>query len=329
MKFSIRFADKIVGTLVILALAMLIVVIFMLGKSQRWFAKDYMYKSFFLSARGLSVNMNVQYKGFTIGHVKKIILTDDDMVEVRFTIFEEHSHRVREGSIVELQRSQINLGNSFMFYPGKGKKVLEEGSVIPEISSLQAAMLIRTGLADTPVNEDSISNIINQVTVLMETVNKSLGKILGDTEVAIGGVSDIIKNISGQLQPILVNVESLTGGLNTQIPPVMTNVKTFTDQLAAPQGTVMTLLDNNGPVLTNLTDVLNSISAIMGNLEKVSDFVPAQLPQIAVLLSDLHNALVEAEKMIIALNNNPLLRGGVPEQKETGPGAAAPRDIDF
>jgi len=322
MKFSIRFADKIVGTLVVLALAMLVVVIFMLGKSQRWFAKDYLYKSYFNSARNLSVNMNVQYKGFTIGHVKRIILADDDTVEVRFTIFEEHSHRVREGSIVELQASPIGLGNSFIFYPGKGKKILEEGSVIPELSSLQAAMLIRTGLADTPVNEDSIGNIINQINVTLETVNKSLGKILGDVELAVGDVTDIIHNLSGQIDPLLTNV-------NAQLPPVMKNVKTITDQLSSPQGTFMSLMDNKGPVYTNVTEVLNSISAIMGSLEKTMDFVPAQLPQIAVLLSDLHSALVEAEKMIIALNNNPLLRGGIPEQKETGPGAATPRDDDF
>ena len=328
MKFSIRFADKIVGTLVILALAMLIVVIFMLGKNQRWFAKDYQYKSYFHSAKGLSVNMAVQYKGFTIGHVRRIILADDDMVEVLFTIFDEHNSRVREGSIVELQASPIGLGNSFLFYPGKGQK-LDEGSVIPEINSLQAAMLIKMGLADAPVNEDSIGNIINQVTILIETVNQSLGKILGDAELAIGGVSDIIQNISGQLEPILANVETLTGGLNTQIPPLMTNVKTITDQLAAPQGTVMSILDSNGPVFSSISEVLDSITGIMGSLEKTMDFVPSQLPQIAVLLSDLQSALVEAEKMIVALNNNPLLRGGVPEQKETGPGAATPRDHDF
>ena len=329
MKFSIRFADKIVGTLVILALAMLVVVIFMLGKSQRWFAKDYLYISYFNSARGLSVNMNVQYKGFTIGHVKRIVLADDDMVEVRFTIFEEHIHRVRDGSIVELQSSPIGLGNSFVFYPGKGKKVLDEGSVIPELNSLQAAMFIKTGLADTPVNEDSIGNIINQVVILMETLNQSLGKILGDAEVAIGSMSEILQNITGQLNPILNNVETLTVGLNSQIPPVITNVKTLTDQLASPKGTVMTILDNNGPVINNLTDVLNSITSIMGSLEKAIDFVPAQLPQVALLLSNLQSALVEAEKMIIAINNNPLLKGGIPEQKETGPGAATPRDLDF
>jgi phospholipid/cholesterol/gamma-HCH transport system substrate-binding protein len=311
MKFSIRYADKVVGALVILALAMLIVVVFMLGKSQRWFAKDFQYKSYFNSARGLSVNMAVQYKGFTIGHVKKIGLADDDMVEVRFTIFEEHNHRAREGSLVELQSSPIGLGNSFLFYPGKGTKLIDEGSVIPEISSPQAAYLIKTGMTDVPVNEDSIGNIINQITMLTETINKSLGKILGDAELAMGGVSDVVQNLS------------------TQLTPILTNVETFTDQLAAPSGTAMSILDNNGPVYSSITEALNSITRIMGNLEKVIEFVPAQLPQVAILLSDLHTALVEAEKMIIALNNNPLLRGGVPEVKETGPGAAAPRDLDF
>jgi len=329
MKFSIRFADKIVGTLVILALAMLIVVIFMLGKSQRWFAKDYQYKSYFNSAKGLSVNMAVQYKGFTIGHVKKIILADDDMVEVIFTIFEEHSHRVREGSLVELQSSPIGLGNSFMFYPGKGKKVLDEGTIIPEVNSLQAAMLVRSGLADRPVNEDSIGNIINQVTILIETVNKSLGKILGDAEIAVGGISDIFQNLSGQLDPILTNVETLTGDLRTQVSPILTNVETLTDQLAAPSGTVMTILDGNGPVYSDINEVLNSITSIMKNLEKTIEFIPAQLPQIAILLSDLHSALEEAQKTITALNNNPLLKGGIPEQKEASPGAATPRDLDF
>jgi len=334
MKFSIRFADKIVGAFVIMAAAMLIVVIFMLGKSQRWFVKDLEFISYFKSARGLSVNMNVQYKGFTIGHVKKIVLTNDyndnkenndDMVEVHFTIFEEHKDRVKEGSIVELQSSPIGLGNSFVFFPGKGNKILDEWSVIPEKSSDEAAKYFSKNLADEPVNEDSIGNIFNQVTIALQTVNQSLGKILGDAEDTIGK----LKEISGQLDPIMNNVESLTGGLNNQVPPVLTDLKTFSDKLTSPQGTVMTVLDKNGPVLTNLTEAFDSIISIMGSLDKTIEFVPAQLPQIAILLSSLQSAIVEAEKMIIAINNNPLFKGGVPEQKETGPGAAAPRDLDF
>jgi phospholipid/cholesterol/gamma-HCH transport system substrate-binding protein len=258
------------------------------------------------------------------------------MVEVRFTIFEEHNHRVREGSIVELQSSPIGLGNSFLFYPGKGdnlkyikKEMINEWTKIPVRNSTAAAEINQAYLAETPPSDDRIGTLFDQVTITIETLNKSLGKILGDAELTLGGVSDVIQNLSGQLNPILANMETLTGDLNSQISPILTNVETFTDKLSAPSGTAMSILEENGPVISKITEALDSITSIMGNLDKVVDFVPAQLPQIAILLSDLQSALKEAEKMIIAINNNPLLKGGIPEQKETGPGTAAPRDLDF
>jgi phospholipid/cholesterol/gamma-HCH transport system substrate-binding protein len=67
----------------------------------------------------------------------------------------------------------------------------------------------------------------------------------------------------------------------------------------------------------------------MNNVEKVSDFIPAQLPQLAVIISELNTALKTAEDLMTALINNPLLRGGVPERKETGPGGTSHRNMDF
>ena len=341
MKFSIRFADQIVGTLVILALAIMVVVIFMLGKNQRWFTRDYQYITYFNSAAGLSMNMAVQYKGFTIGHVKRIKLADDDRVEVIFTIFEEHNHRAREGSVVELTSSPIpGLGNAFIFYPGKGSEELVEGSVIPEIHSPQAAQLVIMGMADVPEPNDRINNIILQVTSILEAVNMSLSGSDGAEELPLGKIltniadttfyiSSVSKDISAQLDPILLNLGTITGDLKEQITPILANVETITEQLSAPSGSVMTLLDADGPVFSGIADVLESITGIMSSVEKTIDFVPAQLPQVAILLSDLHSALTEAEKLIIALNNNPLLKGGVPEIRETGHGAATPRNLEF
>jgi len=347
MKFSIRFADQVVGTLVILALAILVVVVFMLGRSQRWFVKDLQYKTYFNSASGLSPNMAVQYKGFTIGYVKKITLAPDDTVEVLFTIFEEHSHRVMEGSVVELQASPIGLGNAFHFYPGLGTDEMEEGSVIPAINSPQARLLIARGLVNKPESSDSISNIINNVSTLLETLNIALagspgaedlaiGQILQNLESTIANVNEVVLSVSGQIDPILsqinpilTDVGTMVGDLSGQISPIISNVETITDQLASPTGTVMSILDSDGPVFTSIAEVLASITASVKNLERTIEFVPAQLPQLAYILSDLSSTLVEAEKLIIALNNNPLLKGGVPETRGTGPGAANPRDLEF
>ena len=129
MKLMIRFADQIVGAFIILALGALIFVIFMLGSSQRWFSRDYNFKTYFTSASGLSQNMPIQYKGFTIGHVKSINLADDDRVEVEFTIFDTYIERVKNGSLVEVSVSPLAAlgGNQFLFYPGLGKTLSRRG----------------------------------------------------------------------------------------------------------------------------------------------------------------------------------------------------------
>jgi phospholipid/cholesterol/gamma-HCH transport system substrate-binding protein len=315
MKFSIRFVDQIVGTLFILALAMMVFVVFMLGKNQRWFVHDYQYKTYFSSASGISHNMAIQYKGFTIGRVRRITLAEDDNVEVVFYIFQEYGDRVREGSLVELQTSPIGLGgSSFIFYPGKGRQ-LDEGVVIPEINSVEAKQLLASGLAERTESSDRISGIITHVNSLLASLNDSFGAKDESDRTAI--------------ERTVTGINSVVQAFSEYFVPIMENVNTITGQAAAPDGAVMSMLDTSGPVFSNISETLDSISGIIGSVEKTIEVVPAHLPQIVIVLSDLHSTLVEAEKLIVSLTNNPLLKNGVPETIETGPARANPRNLEF
>jgi phospholipid/cholesterol/gamma-HCH transport system substrate-binding protein len=301
MKFSIRFADQIVGAFIILALAILIVVILMLGINQRWFERDPQYKTYFNSVTGLSKNMAVQYKGFTIGNVKNFRLTQEDTVEVIFSIYKEESHRVTEGSVVELRASPIGLGNTFHFYPGNGKEQLEEGAVIPEYNSGQAADFIRRGLTDIPESTDSINIIIGNVQ-----------KITDDLQDIIGQFKEIkIESNLEQLTEILGNLEKISG------------------QAASPSGTVMSILDGDGSFYNDFTSAISSLAGILEELEKTSEFIPSQLPQVAVLLNDLNVTIRQAQNVMTALENNPLLKRGIPQHTETSPGGTGSRDLEF
>jgi len=323
MKFSIRFADKIVGTLVILALAILIVVIFMLGSSQRWFARDYQYRTYFISASGLSPNMAVQYKGFTIGNVKKIKLSEDDNVEVHFTIFEEYQDRVKDGSVVEILVNPIGLGNSFIFYPGKGKEILPEGSIIPEINSPEARLLMSSGLVDRQESTgDSIVNIVNNAREILENVNIALSGSKGSDEITLG---QIILNI----ERVTASISEVTDALTQMLNPILENIEVVTGQISDPSGTVMSILDSEGPIYTDLTSSIHSIADMIENLNKTSDFIPSQLPQVAILINDLSVALRSAQDVLTAVSNNPLLRRGIPERTETAPGGSGNRNLDF
>jgi len=322
MKFSIRYSDQIVGTLVVLALALLIFVVFMLGTTQRWFKRDYQYKTYFTSAQGLSVNMGIKYKGFTIGHVKAISLSKDDRVEVLFVIHEEYTSKVTEGSLVEVQISPIGLGNNFIFHPGRGRDIIPEGEEIYEVSSEAGRRQIRMELSTRTETTDSIANIMGQVQTLLETLNVSLigspteentaiWHIINNIEEATSGIADIAVTLSGQ------------------IPSVMRNLDDITKAVASPSGTVMSILDAEGPFYSSLEDAIVSLAGIIDSLEKTAAFIPMQLPQIGVLVSQLNVTLNSVQDVLTAILNNPLLRGGVPERKETAPGGSSPRNMDF
>jgi phospholipid/cholesterol/gamma-HCH transport system substrate-binding protein len=324
MKFSIRFADQIVGALIILAVGIIIFVIFMRGSSQRWFSRDNYYYTYFPSASGLSQNMAVQYKGFTIGRIKSIRLDGSDRVEVRFSIFDTYIDRVKKGSLVEVIVSPIGAlgGNQFVFHPGQGPGLLDDGGTIPAVGSPEAKELPDNEIALRPDRDDSILNIINNVGTTITNINNLVAQV----QEALAGTD---KTKLGQ---IVGNVESVTADIDElmdQLNPAMANIKSLSDRVADPNGSLAKILDSDEGVYADLTKSLGSISATLNNLEKTSDFIPAQLPQLALAISQFNSALKEFEKVAIAAQNNPLLKKGVPERKETRTGGSQTRDMDF
>jgi len=315
MRFSIRYADKIVGALVILAIGILIFVIVMLGTNQRWFIKDSQYRTYFTSASGISPNMPIHYKGFPIGHVKQLSLSDDDRVEIIFTIFKEFTPRVKEGSLVEVMESPIGLGSSFVFYPGKGIEQIPDGDVIPEVTSPEARLYIARGMAEIPPPTDSISNIINSVNTLLDTINISLSGSMGSEQLLLG-------QILYDLQETILSVNPLLDDLQDTI----TSINPILEQAADPFGTVMMALDGQGAVYQSLESSIIDVAGIIENLNKTSDLIPTQA---AVLINEVNSTLRVVHDVLIAVANNPLLRGGIPERTETGPGGANPRNLDF
>jgi phospholipid/cholesterol/gamma-HCH transport system substrate-binding protein len=341
MKFRIRFADQIVGVFIIVALASLAFVIVMLGSSQRWFSRDAHFRTEFTSANGLSRNMPVLYKGFTIGNVVSFGLTEDDQVEAIFSIYEEYIDRVKLGSIVDLLVSPIGLGNQFQFHPGKGDTLLEDGDFVPRLGSSMARNFIRQGLADTPSNNDSISMLISNVNTTLDSVNtlilelndaiqngddaSALGQIIGSLVVTLAGVETLPDTLTTTLDDLIAMLDETLSAVD----PILADINAITSMAVAPDGTVAAILDADGEFYLGLVRALVSLSGVIEELEKIAAFIPSQLPQIAGLITDVRAALIPAADVLVALTNNPLLRDGIPERVEIQSVGTNPRNIQF
>jgi phospholipid/cholesterol/gamma-HCH transport system substrate-binding protein len=329
MKFKFRFADQIVGFFVIFALVSVCFVIIMLGRSQRWFAKDVEYFTVLSSANGLSLNMPVQYKGFSIGSIKSFYLSDDDNVEVRFQIHEEYRDRARQGSVVDMQVSPIGLGNSFIFHSGKGD-VLDEGVFIPVVGSREAREFSRQGLSDAPRHDDSITSIVTQVSTLLESLNRiamelsiALGR--GSDRSQIGKIVGSVQKTLSEVEDLPVSVDRLIENINRDIGSILSNLNDITGELNKPDGFLYSVLDPEKEVYVSLTKSLASLSGLLDNLDKATAFLPGELVGI---ITELRGTLRVAEDTLTALTNNPLLRGGVPSRPEET-GSTGTRGISF
>jgi phospholipid/cholesterol/gamma-HCH transport system substrate-binding protein len=368
MKFRIRFADQIVGVLIIVALLSLIFVIFMLGKSQRWFAKDYTYLASFDTATGLGANMPVQYKGFTIGNIKSFSLVkgdrpQDDKVVAEFTIHDSYIGWVKEGSLVELNVSPIGLGNQFQFHPGLGEGNIPEGEEIYTVTSPQGKDYIDRNMVLIPNQSDSISVIISRVNTTLEEVNKLLATINAATAGSAEGQPDTsteLGRILGDVGSLLATVDGAVKGspsgpdTSTELGRILGNVGETLEGVKALPGSVDSLLADLDPILGNINTLvgrlseeglvsvaldedalgsfdasLRSLSGVLKNIEDTSALLPAEAPQIVRLISGLEGTLKSVDDLLISLKNNPLLRKGIPDQVNTESTGLNPRDISF
>jgi phospholipid/cholesterol/gamma-HCH transport system substrate-binding protein len=344
VKFKIRFADQIVGIFIIVAFAAIIFVIFMLGSKQRWFIKDPTYKTYLQSASGLAENMPIQYKGFTIGNVKSFKLNEDDEVETILSIYNEYYNRVKEGSLVRLNASPIGLGNTFLFYPGLGEDLVAEGGYIPTVTSAQGQTLIQLGLATVPQETDSISNILSQVDTVTKELNviltdlgdafkgtdtTSLGRTIGGLETTIVGLNTIpgsVDNTLTSVNELLVSLQAQITNLLANVQPILTDVNSLTGKLNEPDGLLYSVLDTNGPVYSDIVKALDSVTGILKDIDDTTDVLPAQVPPI---LMQVRSTLKMVDDILIALENNPLLKKGVPVQIQIQSSGTNPRDVEF
>ena len=248
---------------------------------------------------------------------------------------------------MELRISPIGLGNRFEFYPGLGSDLLEEGSAIPRVGTPAARLLLEQGLASVPVQPDNVTLLVSQVNTLLERLNKAAGEVetalKGSDETAIGRVvhgfergldsitsaagdiGGVANKVYADLEPVFADVDVLIANLKA----VSADLQTVSSALAAPGGTVSSILDGNGPIYANLDASLASIAGILRNLERTAAFIPPQLPQVARLIEELDEVLQGAEDLLVSLRNNPLLKKGFPERQVNQSGGAGARDVSF
>lgn len=319
MRFKIRYADQIVGLLAVSAIALLLLLVLLLGSKQRWFAKDYAYTAVFETSAGLSEGMAIQYKGFTVGKIKRITLNEDDEVDVALVVYDTYANRVTEGTLIELITNPIGLSNQLLLHPGRGSEPIKEGSRIPRADSPEGRLLVSRGVAYVPPRDDTINSLIAQLNPILSNLNGTLGQLNGTSP---GPLNDTLTSVAG----ITTELESSLSGILANVQGITTNLERAS---ADSKGLVPALIDPDGTMFANVEATFGSLAGTLDNVEASTAILKSQMPQIARLVEDLRLALGKGQDVLEALKNNPLLRNGVPERAQSDSSGTNSRNIEF
>jgi phospholipid/cholesterol/gamma-HCH transport system substrate-binding protein len=352
MKFRIKYAQQVVGFFLLASVLALVAVLVFMGANQRWFARNYSFFTRFNSAEGITVGMPIKLKGFEIGKVTGFELTYSNRVRVNVDIYSDYISKVRPDSMLELAVATLGIGGGSMnLLPGMNMlPAMEENSFLPSSDSALGKTFLAQGLVDRPQVNDQIKGILDQVAPLLIDVRTTAGavtRVLNDFSGAVEGKSD--NQISGLLtdsRNTLTRVEAaLTGSLNnadtlmTSLNSIASDVSRLTSQLQDPRGLIPKLLDPQGSLKTILDDknvLFNQITSILGQVNStlvevkgLTAYLNRSTPQISSLVEDARQTIKKTGDVMEGLSNNPILRGGIPEQKPQASTVQGQRDESF
>lgn len=362
MKFKMRYAEQIVGAFILLAGVGVAVVLIFIGINQRWFARNYYFDSKFASAEGLSVGMAITLKGFEIGKIDTIILTEENRVDVTFHIYDTYYPKVLNNSVLELAGNPLGLGGGLKFHPGKGTgPSLPEFSFIHSLDLKEGQSLVNNGLVALPEGEDMIGSLLGKVDPILGEVQAAIASINslttsldnainGRGESPVGGILNDLNTTSTKINTVLdetsqqinslvettrVRIDSVLSSLDTISADVSKTTATFGDskglikRLLDPSGSLATILDDENALYERIDGSLDSLTGTIQQLRDFVGFINDSRPQITGILEEGSNVLDRGKDVIEAVKNNPLLSGGVPQAQEQPTTFRSYRDEDF
>ena len=302
MKFKIKYADQIVGSLSLIAIIALIFIIFLIGSTQKWLVPKHNYYTVISSASNISAGKAITYKGFEIGKIKNFSLDESDKVIVNFYITDDYKNKLVRNSIIEILTSP--LGSSVVFYPGNSTSFLEDNSFVPERSSEEAKALIQAHKVSVVEQTDSINTILAMATTLVGDIDTLVKQI----NIALEGNEDTpLTNTITQLNAILANLNALTKDTSGLVPKLLEDENS--------QGSI--------------AKVLLQLDSTMGDINSITTSVDNTMPGITVLVSQVQTLLKQMQDVMEGLKNNPLLKNGISEKPEKENAAPKLREDNF
>ncbi|HPF08386.1 MAG: hypothetical protein PHU99_02860 [Candidatus Cloacimonetes bacterium] len=345
MNYKLKHTRHIVTLFIIIPALVLITTVVFIALKQNLFEKRFHYHSSLENALGISTQTPVLYKGFEIGRIHSFELNEDGRILLDFYVLKRYQPNMVESSVLYRTTNPITSKTTLEYVRSpEAKELLKEGAHIPSTDFAEGRALLRTYL---PKASDPIAAIIENIETLTRELNLDNNADKGSLMRILVSVADLsqkadntldllnanlnqmntlISNLNSDHNPddgvilrILNNVADLSESVNGQteeMERLLATINRAADNYADPDSLIIKMLDPQGDMIINpLSSTLYNLSASLKSLELILASLSRSNPELMLMINNLNETLGKASKTLDGLNNNPLIRKGIPESR--------------
>jgi len=210
MHFKFRHLQKIVGGFFLLTCVIVVILLVLVARGQRWFQPYAGYSCYFDRGGGLKAGGSVMIQGLEAGTIRELSLEGDNRVRVGMEVFRQYADRITEGSQVKLQqpvigssRVEIELG------PAEGPPI-RPGGVIPSEASAGSGLdrLIENAnklVADLEDPEGDLKGTLRNINEFTKALAEKEGSVRMLVEKR--KLYDELESAADHLNSVLANID--------------------------------------------------------------------------------------------------------------------------
>ena len=341
MNYKIKHTKPVVVTFILIPLFLLIVVMVAIAIRQNLFVKKTVFYTSLQNATGISTQTPLLYKGFEIGRLKKFKLTEKGNIQIEFYILESYLNAMVDPSVILRQTNPVTSKTILEYIPDlESKQKLEPGAQIPSTDFAEGKALLRR---ISPAHSDPITGIIEDLANITNELNQDnnpdagtifrimynaanatekVDQSLLELQTTMAELNRFLVNMNrdnttdqGTIFRILNNVADITSSLESQtaqIEGIINSADLAARNYSDPDSLVIRMIDPDGTMLIRpLSNVLVTLNASLREAQGILQLVNRNNPEILVMINNLNETMSRASQTLEALNNNPLLRGGI------------------
>jgi len=295
MAYRFKHIEKVVGVFLTLVILIVVALVIFIGRERRWFEQQYEFSTEFWRGEGLNPGLVVSMKGIQIGEVKTVFLNEENWIDVRFSVYEEYTERIRKDSVAKLRSPLIGSKVLEIIPGGKDQLPLENGSYIwSEDTDEGADILILRAKEEKP---DQLTRILNNV----ESLTVSLSDVEGN-----------FQSMLSKAQELFDMLASEEGSLNR----TMKNLEQITDSIEDKEGSIGKLVYDNYELYDNIISIMEKVNVIMEDFQDLSRTISESSPEIKAAIERANTTMDEATGLIRTLQENFFVKGFSPRKED-------------